>query len=54
MAADIQLAGIAPQAVYDWCNEAFPISGLGLYERHSDSGGWVHIDCRSYRARWHG
>jgi uncharacterized protein YcbK (DUF882 family) len=52
MAADIQVVHASPQKVYDWVDEKFPICGLGLYER--GKGGWVHVDCRDFRARWTG
>ena len=52
MAADIRVLNTPPSVVYEWADDKFPVSGLGLYER--DGGGWVHIDCRSYRARWTG
>lgn len=51
-AADIQVANSSPKDVHRWADTMFPVSGIGLYER--DVGGWVHIDCRSYRARWKG
>lgn len=50
-AADI-LANETPYNIYAWADKNFPISGLGLYERAG--GGWVHVDCRGYRARWSG
>jgi uncharacterized protein YcbK (DUF882 family) len=46
MAADIQVPGHAPRAVYDWVDAHFPVCGLGLY------ASWVHVDCRPVRARW--
>lgn len=52
MAADIQVSNSSPREVYQWADGQFPICGLGIYER-GDSG-WVHIDCRSSRARWTG
>lgn len=51
-AADIRALKADPDTVYKWADEQFPISGLGIYRRNG--GGWVHIDCRSYRARWTG
>jgi uncharacterized protein YcbK (DUF882 family) len=52
MAADIQVVGLLPRQVYEWVERVFPVSGVGLYVR--EGGGWVHIDCRSSRARWTG
>lgn len=45
-AADIQVSGVAPKAVYAWADRYFPTGGIGLYKA------WVHIDCRPVRARW--
>lgn len=47
-AADFVVVGVPLAEVYDWCDRMFPISGLGLYRS------WIHIDCRSARARWKG
>ena len=52
MAADCYAVEASIKELYAWLDKAFPISGLGIYPR--DWGGWVHIDCRSYRARWTG
>lgn len=52
MAADFRVAGMDLEPVHAWCDRMFPISGLGLYLR--SGGGWIHIDCRSTRARWTG
>lgn len=54
-AADFQVANETIDKVYDWCNEMFPVCGLGLYRRSSTFGwGWIHIDNRGSRARWTG
>lgn len=45
-AADIRVAGVSPRAVYDWAGAYFAAGGIGLYAT------WVHIDCRTTRARW--
>ncbi|MBL4802076.1 MAG: hypothetical protein JKY45_09285 [Emcibacter sp.] len=46
MAADIQVRGIMPAAVYAFADKEWKISGLGRYKT------FTHIDCRGYRARW--
>lgn len=51
-AADFQVSGLDIKEVYRWCDEMFPVSGLGLY--HRGGWGWVHIDNRGSRARWNG
>ena len=55
-AADFALEGAWPiYDIYDWCDDRFPASGLGLYVRGAGFGwGWIHIDSRSQRARWAG
>lgn len=53
MAADIKCAHASDDDLYRWLDEMFPISGLGIYIRDGDAG-WVHLDCRAYRARWSG
>jgi uncharacterized protein YcbK (DUF882 family) len=46
-AADIQIAGIAPQRVYDYMDKVIGWhGGLGLYPT------FVHIDVRRERKRW--
>lgn len=45
-AADIVVAGVTPQAVYDFLDPSHD-GGLGLY------GTFVHIDVRDGKARWH-
>ena len=42
------------ETVYSWLDRTFPISGLGKYVRGPSGWGWIHIDCRSTRARWNG
>lgn len=55
LAADFAVPGVPIRNVHDWCNHAFPTSGLGLYVRSGANGwGWIHIDNRGYRARWDG
>lgn len=44
-AADITVAGVEPQAVYDFLDPAHQ-GGLGLYET------FVHIDVREDKVRW--
>lgn len=39
---------IPPQEVYDYYDTHHPICGLGLYSNR------VHLDSRSYKARWRG
>ena len=46
MAADIQVEGREPKEVFQWIDSKFPDCGLGLYRT------FVHVDCRSQRARW--
>ena len=54
MAADIRVVGHDIHIVHAWLDRAFPISGLGKYTRGLSGWGWIHIDCRSTRARWDG
>lgn len=46
MASDIQVSGVSPDRVYQYCNSTFTNSGVGKYNS------FTHIDCRGYRARW--
>lgn len=47
IAADIKVAGVYPQAVYNYLNEKYPDKyGIGLYSA------WVHIDVQEKRLRW--
>jgi uncharacterized protein YcbK (DUF882 family) len=46
-AADIQVKGVSPRALYTYLDKKFPKKyGLGLYNTR------VHIDVRPERARW--
>lgn len=45
-AADIRVAGVDPEVVYQHCNMAFKTGGVGRYKS------FTHIDCRDTRARW--
>jgi len=48
IAADITVEGYTPREVYDLLDKTFPnYYGIGLYS------GWVHIDVRKTKARWH-
>lgn len=47
IAADIKVANVEPQDVYDYLDRIYPDRyGIGLYS------GWVHIDVREEIARW--
>ena len=46
MAADIRVAGVDPEVVYQHCNTAFKTGGVGRYRS------FTHIDSRQTRARW--
>jgi hypothetical protein len=48
MAADFKIHDRSPDEIYRFCDTRWPVSGLGLYKT------WVHLDCRSYKARWGG
>lgn len=52
-AADFQVPQKEISEVHRWCNEMFPVSGLGIYTRGA-GWGWIHIDNRGSRARWTG
>jgi peptidoglycan hydrolase-like protein with peptidoglycan-binding domain len=52
MAADIQVAGVAPREVAKYC-ESIGILGIGLYESDKD-GYFVHIDTRTNKYFWYG
>lgn len=52
MAADIQVAGVAPREVAKYC-ESIGILGIGLYESDKD-GYFVHIDTRTTKYFWYG
>ena len=54
MASDIRVVGYDIDSVYAWLDLVFPVSGLGKYVRGPDGWGWIHLDCRSTRARWGG
>ena len=45
-AADIRVAGVDPEVVYQHCNTAFKTGGVGKYKT------FTHVDCRNSRARW--
>ncbi len=46
-AADIQVKGWSPEAVYDLLDKQWPDDlGLGVYRS------WVHVDVRDHKARW--
>ena len=46
-AADIQVDGVSPLALYTYLDRAFPDKyGFGLYDT------FVHLDVRPHRARW--
>ena len=46
-AADIQIKGVAPDAVYDWLASNYPSASLGRYDN------FTHVDTRSNGpARW--
>jgi uncharacterized protein YcbK (DUF882 family) len=49
-AADIHVEGMSVQELAAECEkiEAFRNGGIGIYDR-----GWVHVDVRRKRARWH-
>ena len=50
-AADIVIKGVHPTEVASILNMLYPATyGIGIYE----GKGFVHIDVRSSRARWHG
>lgn len=52
-AADIYINGITPAKLYQYLDgndDKFGIGGLGLYIEQ----GFVHVDVRKERARWHG
>jgi uncharacterized protein YcbK (DUF882 family) len=48
MAADIMVDGVEPTTVYQFCDTAFKLGGVGRYVS------FTHVDCRPYRARWVG
>ena len=55
-AADIQIAGMTPQQMYDLVEKLIKEGkmkqgGLGLYPR---ADGWIHYDTRGTKARWNG
>jgi uncharacterized protein YcbK (DUF882 family) len=55
-AADIQIAGMLPQDMYNLVEKLIKDGkvkegGLGVYPRE---GGWIHYDCRGSKARWKG
>lgn len=52
-AADFQVPSKSIIEVHRWCDDTFPICGLGLYARNG-GWGWIHIDSREGRARWSG
>jgi uncharacterized protein YcbK (DUF882 family) len=45
-AADIQVDGVDPDKVADFCEEVLLVDGLGRYNT------FTHIDCRGHKARW--
>lgn len=45
-AADIQVQGVSPSAVYAKLDAMYPGEGVGKY------GTFTHLDLRGYRARW--
>lgn len=48
-AADIQITGVKPRVIAEYA-ESLNVKGLGLYDY--PTGGFVHVDTRSARARW--
>lgn len=49
MAADIQVKGVAPKAVYAYVDSLLPYTGgVGLYST------FVHVDVRHAKSRWNG
>jgi uncharacterized protein YcbK (DUF882 family) len=52
-AADFVIPNVPIHEVHEWCDNAFPESGLGIYVR-THGWGWIHIDNRGSRARWEG
>lgn len=45
-AADIQISGVTPHQIAAFCESLPELGGIGIYES------WVHVDTRSYKARW--
>jgi uncharacterized protein YcbK (DUF882 family) len=47
LAADIQIKGLTPNAVYNYLDTKYPDKyGIGQYNN------WVHVDVRKEKARW--
>ena len=55
-AADIQVAGVSPDAVAAYAESLMPTwGGVGRYPvKAGRTKGWVHVDTRSNKSRWAG